>query len=283
MDVKTYRSYAEDSTLEIPLSRLAPRLLGSLDPFIDALDGRFPDVADRVATRLTALIHETAPDSSRSVPVPSDPRPGVSFAHAARFPELCGAHVDLICELLGVEYDALLDEKPTELSQRQFIRTRFVPGYLRLLALSNAVGRNDAIDFFKGHLDRTIAGMPSRPDGPQTLHEFRELQADFNLREQGMDWTQAIVGEHQYLNKVTVCRIQRVLAEYDPELMDVVACYPDFAMLRRIHPSFALTRTQTLIGGGTCCDSCYHDERYLPEFEHPPISIFDDLPDPADG
>jgi hypothetical protein len=281
VDVKIYRSYVEDSIAELPLSRIAPRLLGSLDPFIDALDGRFPDAAGRVVTRLTALLHGKVSDSSRSIPAPSDPPSGVSFAHAARFPELYGAHVDLICELLDVGLDALLGTATAAISQQRFIRARFIPGYLGLLALSDAVGRDDAIGFFKGHLDRTIADIPSRPDGPRTLTELCERQVEFNLRERGMDWTQAIVGEHQYLNKVTVCRIQRVLAEYDPELMEVVACYPDFAMLRKIHPSFSLTRTQTLIGGGTCCDSCYHDDRYVPDFEHPPIAVFEGLPNPA--
>lgn len=279
MDVKTYRSYAEDSTLEIPLSRIAPRLLGSLDPFVDALDAQFPDRVEFVTARLEELTRKERPGAPRAE---SSLQTG-AFTHAHRYPELHASHVGLICSLLGMDLDVLLGTESAELSQQRFIRARFLPGYLMLLALAEAVGRDAAIAFFKPYLDRRIADMPSRPNGPQTLHEFRELQADFNLREQGMDWTQAIVGEHQYLNKVTVCRIQRVLAEYDPELMDVVACYPDFSMLRKIHPSFALTRTQTLIGGGTCCDSCYHDERYLPEFEHPPISIFDDLPDPADG
>jgi hypothetical protein len=283
MDVKTYRSYTEDSTLELPLARLAPRLLGSLDPFLDALDAQFPDIVDRVVARLVELAREETPDGPPSAPIPSDLGTDVPSVHASRYPELYATHVDLICGLLGLDYGALWVAEPTELSQQRFIRVRFLPGYLKLLALADAVGRASAIAFFKPYLDRTIADMPNRPGGPETLTELRERQIEFNLQEQGMDWTQAIVGEHQYLNKVTVCRIQKVLAEYDPELMDVVACYPDFAMLRKTHPRFVLSRTQTLMCGGTCCDSCYHDERHATNFVHPPLAVFDSLPDPAIG
>ena len=84
-----------------------------------------------------------------------------------------------------------------------------------------------------------------------------------------MDWIQHVIGPHQYVNKVTRCRIHEVLSTYDPELMDVVACYPDFAMFRHTNPHFALTRTCTLMNGGSCCDTCYHDDRYVKPFNHP--------------
>ena len=90
-----------------------------------------------------------------------------------------------------------------------------------------------------------------------------------------MNWVSAILGEHQYANKVTKCRIHDVLSAYgDDELMEVVACYPDFAMFRKTNNSFCLTRTQTLMNDGEWCDTCYHDERYVKTFAHPDRSFF---------
>ena len=67
-----------------------------------------------------------------------------------------------------------------------------------------------------------------------------------------------------------------MLSSYDPELMEVVACYPDFAMFRHTNPHFVLTRTGTLMSGGSCCDTCYHDDRYIEPFAHP-TGLFETL------
>ena len=93
----------------------------------------------------------------------------------------------------------------------------------------------------------------------------------------------SVVVEYQYLNKVTVCCIQKVLAEYgDSELMEVAACYPDSAMFRKTNDSFRLSRTQTLMNGGCCCDTCYHDVRFISDFAHPPRDVFAALLESSD-
>ena len=277
MTAKEYRSYAEDSTIRLPLGRVGPRWIGSLDRFVDELDESHPSAVDRVIERLTELTRNETPSGNPPRSASLTERAIAPCVHAARYPHLYSAHADLIRDLLGVEDEMLLDGESVELSQRRFIRVRYVPGYLKLVALGEAIGRESAIEFTKGYLDRMIADIPARPDGPETLAEFRDRQVAFNLEEQGMDWTQVVIDDHQYLNKVTVCRIQKVLADYEPKLMDVVACYPDFAMIRKTHPSFVLTRTQTLMNGGTCCDSCYHDARHVTGFEHPSLAAFDGL------
>lgn len=76
--------------------------------------------------------------------------------------------------------------------------------------------------------------------------------------------------------------MQNVLAPYgDAELMEVVACYQDFASMRRTNRHFALTRTQNLINGEDYCDTCFHDKRYVHNFVHPPRETFDDLRTPS--
>ena len=182
-----------------------------------------------------------------------------------------------------MDQTCLLKEEPAELSQQRFIRVRYLPNFLRLKALVEVVGRDHAIDLMKKYLDWAIGLSPKHPNPPASLTELREAQIRFNLNEAGMDWTSAVLGEHQYLNKVTVCRIQKVLAAYgDPELMDVVACYPDFAMFQNVDENFVLTRTQTLMNGGSCCDTCYHDTRHIVGFEHPPLAVYDGLDSKTD-
>jgi len=277
MNAKTFTAYAEDSTVRFPLARFAPRFLGALDPFLEALSRETPESMDPVAVRLTAHVRDETPNG---LPPRSTEVDEVSIAacrYSDRYPELYAAHADLVRGLLGVDDETLLHGEDVELSQQRFIRVRYVPKYLMLLALSETIGRVLAMEFMKSYLDAAIAKLPSRPDAPKTLEELRAMQIEFNLQEQGMDWVQAVIGPHQFLNKVTRCRIQIVLSQYDPELMDVVACYPDFALFRHTNPSFVLTRTETLMNGGTCCDSCYHDQRHVESFTHPPSSVFEEL------
>jgi len=67
----------------------------------------------------------------------------------------------------------------------------------------------------------------------------------------------------------------------DADLMDVIACYPDFASIRRTNEHFALTRTQNLIQGGDYCDTCFHDERGLSAIIHPGREVFEALESPS--
>ena len=277
MDVKTYTAYTEDSMLRLPLAHLALRFLRVPDSFLDRVERDFPDVTAELVDRLTTHLKA---ETSNDLPLVSAEIAAVQQStcrHAERFPDLYTAHTDLVRSLLGVDDVTFLHGEHVELSQRRFVRTRYLPRYLMLVALSETVGRRHAMALMRQVLDQAIAELPARPDAPNTLEELRTQQIEFNLAEQGMDWVQGIVGPYQYLNRVTRCRIQHVLSAYDSELMEVVACYPDFAMFRHTNPHFALTRTMTLMNGGACCDSCYHDDRHVESFGHPEKTVFDQL------
>ncbi len=166
-----------------------------------------------------------------------------------------------------IEYDS------ANVLSDSFYRMRFLPQYLRLECLVDLIGRKKAIEFTKSYIDRKLANLPRREDAPQSIENLRLMQIEANLEGKDMDWIVIKLSENSYCNIVTKCRIHQVLKDYDKELMEVVACYPDFMMFKAINPHFILTRTQTLIGGGECCDTCYHDARNK-EFSHPKTKWF---------
>ena len=278
MDVTAYRSYTHDSMIHLPLGVLMPRLLQSLDRLIEYLEAHRPSDIARILARIETRTHEALPSGlvDRDEAVAEGLLESCNFA--GTYPSLYYATYDLIRGLMGIEQRLFLQDDAVEVSQQAFIRVRYLPNFLRLQALEDIVGREPAITLMKAYLDWAIGQAPKHPNPPESLAALREGQVRFNLNEAGMDWISGIIGEHQYVNKVTVCRIQKVLAEYgDPTLMDVVACYPDFAMFQNVDENFVLTRTQTLMSGGSCCDTCYHDKRYVEGFEHPSMSFFDAL------
>ena len=278
MEVTAYRSYTHDSTIRLPLGVLTPRFLQSLDRLIEYLEIHRPSDLPRILARVEAMTSGALTDGLPKRAEAVAEKILASCGFAGTYPSLYLATYDLARGLLGIDQELLLSEEPVEVSQRAFIRVRYLPNYLRLRALADVVGRESAIALMKDYLDWAIGLASKHPNPPESLTALREGQVRFNLNEAGMDWISGVIGEHQYVNKVTVCRIQKVLAEYDdPELMDVVACYPDFAMFQNVDENYVLTRTQTLMNGGSCCDTCYHDKRHVEGFEHPPMSLFDGL------
>ena len=278
MEVTAYRSYTHDSTIQLPLGGLMPRFLQSLDRLIEYLEMHRPSDIARILARIEAQTLESLP------PDPADRDEAVAekllatCRFAGTYPSLYRGTYDLIRGLIAIDQTRFVLDEPVDVSQQAFIRVRYLPNFLRLQSFEDVLGREPAITLMKAYLDWAIGQAPKHPNPPESIAALREGQIRFNLNEAGMDWISGVISDHQYVNKVTVCRIQKVLAEYgDPELMDVVACYPDFAMFQNVDENFVLTRTQTLMRGGSCCDTCYHDKRYVDGFEHPPMSLFDGL------
>jgi|GEM_PF-1313430 len=279
MKVQTYKAYTPDGRLDLPLATLAPRFIQSIDRFKEYLLARIPQRCASILDSLIAHTSEWTPAQNRASDSSIRDQLAKQSGLRQQEPTLVRSHLALLLGLMDVDDAAWIQTQPTSVLQSHFIRSRYLPNYLKLLALTDRLPREDAIELMKAFLDWSIEQMPVREGGPENLTALRELQVAFNLHEEGMNWTSAVLGEHQYLNKVTRCRIRDVLIQQgDSELMDVVACYPDFAMFRHTNPSFVLTRTQTLMSGGDCCDSCYHDSRYVEAFQHPSSSVFGDLP-----
>lgn len=275
MEIRPYKAYVEGSPCRLPFPATGRRLLESLDRYLRFMRSQEPEIIGDLVSALLRQISSSIPEG-----------PGVSgskiveqLIEANQFEPECRevfeAQFDLQRGLLELGEEVWTSQETVKVPKGAFIRALYLPQYLQLKALIDVIGRERGIERMKQCLDWAYAQGPDDPDAPKTIDELRRRQVEGNLRGEGMDWIAGIVSEHQYQNKVTVCAIQRTLAEYDDELMEVVACYPDFALFRKVNPNFCLTRTQTLMGGGNCCDMCYHDERYVSDFVHPSIAVFD--------
>jgi hypothetical protein len=277
IDVQSYQAYDEGAAQEVLLSQLGPRLSESLDRFLGFVDEEEAvDLEQVVASLRTRLVEE----ASRSAPVESIPRDRAAGngSWLERFPDLFLEHARLIRRLVNADASAWVGDSPTSVLKSQLVLARYVPRYFLLKALVDVVGRDAGVDRMKRFLDREISNRPRSTGGPETIAEMRERDIRWNRDDKGQDAVTALVSEHQCLKKVTACRIHRALAPYgDGELMEVVACYPDFASIRRTNEHFVLTRTQNLIAGGSYCDTYFHDERYIQDFAHPSREVFERL------
>lgn len=277
MDVKSYSAFDPNATRDVILAKAGAQTLGGLDRFLGFVDERLSDLAEDLPAALLRRMAAETPDGAGANP-DVVLRLAADCRLAGRFTSLFLGHLDLIGGLLDIDPSDWESREKQDVLRTKFTAAQNVPHYLRLKALEDVAGRNAATDAMKWFLDWSIEQRPPATDGPQTIAEMRGRDIPWNLDDKGQDAVSALVSEHQLLKKVTSCRTHHVLASFeDGELMEVVACFPDHASIKRSNPHFVLTRTQTLIGGGAYCDTCFHDERHVPDFEHPPRETFDTL------
>jgi len=276
LQILSYKAYVEGSPYRASFPETWNHLARPLDLFLQYFGSREPDLLKQVYPALLDRLRGFA-SAERSVTGSGFlPEAFAALEITEEHRQLLQAQVDLQCGLLEVADRARTGESTINLSKIAFIRAQYLPQYLQLKALADASGKARGTELMKACLDWEYMKGPSSPDAPGTIDELRIRQVEGNLRGEGMDWIAAVISEHEYRNKVTTCAIQKALAKYgDSELMEVVACYPDFTMFRKLNPNFCLTRTTTLMGGGDCCDMCYHDERYVPDFAHPSAEVFE--------
>lgn len=274
MDIKSYRAYDPGATRDVILAVAAAQTLNGLDRFLGFVEEQLRDLAEDLPK---ALLQRMASETLSGAGADRDAvlRIATDCRFADRFTGLFLGHLDLIHGLLGIDPSNWESREKRNVLRTKFTAAQHVPRYLQLKALEDVAGRDAAMDTMRRFLDWNIAQRPPSTDGPKTIAEMCKQDIPWNLSDQGQDAVTALVSEHQLLKKVTACRTHKVLAPYaDGEMMEVVACYPDFASIRRTNPSFALTRTQNLVSGGTYCDTCFHDERYVSDFVHPSREAF---------
>jgi len=278
MNTTHYSEYTQGEKMKFRLSDVIIMSMQSMDKFISYLKSKNPESV----SALTKAYESKLDDEMKNEENTTDSALYNSLiagctnesAYENVYKKTCG----LLVNLLDFKSDMMNKEVGIELEK--FHKARLIPAYLRLCALCETLDRNNAIEIMKNYIDENIKSLPSRPDEPDDLMKFMDMQHSFNLQCQDMCWTNCIISEHKYVNKVSKCKVHELLKHYgDKELMEVVACYLDFAMITKTNENFKMTRIQTLIGGGSCCDTCYHDTRYLDSIEHPSNGFFDNLKD----
>lgn len=276
MDIQSYRAFDASATTPLMPAQAGSQTLAGLDQFLGYVESRLHcPVEDLVETMLRHLTARASGTAS------ADPRVvlqlAASRAFAVRFPALFVAQLNLIGELLDLEQDVWECEEGMDVLGMAFTSAQYVPRYLWLVALIDLIGEAEGTDMMKEFLDWSIAQRPVATRGPKTIAELRERDIPWNVDDKGQDAISALVSEHQLMKKVTACRTHQALTSFDDGgRMEVIACYPDHASIKRSNPYFALTRTQTLFTGAYC-DTCFHDVRYVSEFAHPTAAVFDEL------
>ncbi|MFC2094876.1 L-2-amino-thiazoline-4-carboxylic acid hydrolase [Candidatus Bipolaricaulota bacterium] len=277
LDVKAYRAWDESAVTDVVAPNLVSAGCRALEEYLEFVSVCEADALNRFVERLQVRweeINESLPHLAPSA-VPSAP---ADSAWVQRTPRIYAAYLAFMSRCVQISRGDWGSTVPIKVLQTQLAQASYLPRYLILKALVDVLDRDQGIERMKQFLDERIARRPKPKAPPKTLRELRERDIPWNEKDGGQNAISALMSEHQCLKKVTACRIQKVLAPYrDADLMEVIACYPDFASIRRTNEHFVLTRTRNLIQGGDYCDTCFHDDRGESEIVHPTRDVFDGL------
>lgn len=267
LDVQSYRAWDDKAKKDVVLSKVDDYVKRLLHAFVSSTKTTEPAALDRICNALEERVREHA-----SLPLER------AAAKAGSPDGLLPLLQHLVHGLLCVEEQDWISDSPVTVLRTELTLATYIPRYLMLKALVDVLGRAPAKERMRQFLDAQIEDLPKPSSPPAALRELREHDIPWNQEDSGQDAISCLASEHQCLKKVTACRIQKMLAPFgDPDLMDVIACYPDFASIRRTNPHFVLTRTRNLILGDSCCDNCFHDTRGSSTISHPSNDTFDRL------
>ena len=259
MDIRSYQAFDPTSAASVVVAQFSLALQNAMDRFLGYASDHFATSKDELLSSLRNQMNQLA---------------GEDWT-ATTLEDLAPAIVGAILEVDPAAPEA---EEQTDVLKTRLTSLQYLYRYAEAQVLVGLLGREKGIEAVKAYLDWTIEQRPLNTSGPDTISEMRERDIPWNLDDKGQDAISALVSESQCMKKVTACRTHEALKHLpDREVAEAVACYPDHASLRRSNPSFALTRTQTLIGGALYCDTCFHDTRCISAVRHPELPAFDGL------
>ncbi|NHJ32265.1 MAG: hypothetical protein FK732_05340, partial [Asgard group archaeon] len=182
--------------------------------------------------------------------------------------ELINACVNLHLSLYKIPEDFSWDIDETEVLHINADRAHYSPRYYAFEVLIKMIDREEAIQFLKEFTDYYVENYRevSRYEKLRTIFEDdvkRGRKSDSSI------FTVGLVNEGKYVGKTEKCMGFEALSHLeDREITDLVLCYGDFTLIKKLNENFVATRTITL-PTGPYCDICVHDTRIVKEIEHP--------------
>jgi hypothetical protein len=196
----------------------------------------------------------------------------------ALFPELREKYIVFCLSLLNIRFEEdTIPEKPFEIPFYNILKSRLLSAYVLASNLTSITSYDEALCLFQKYMDIRVETDP-------TL-EFTLDEVDYMIEGAKMlyskthHFTTKMAREGVAVWKAEKCMWHEILKKscQDFNFAYTVACHADFKMAKNLNPNFSLTRTQTLILGAPYCDFCWHDQRIVTDFDHPPKAFWDDL------
>jgi hypothetical protein len=263
VEFKRVDTYTNNKTTAINIPERISRTVGGLNIFLEKLQENKPEIYENyvgeLESKLLSLVSENSQLDLDEIHIPK------LNEFILNLTGLQKLYFTYSYQLLNIPH--LHSSETIETTWYNNDKSSLFPSFYRLQVLCNLMGREEAISYYKGYVDKVIYER-TEPDLDQ-----EDLDSDWNAKEEAHPsyGTGFRVNRGKYGFRVDKCVNFDVLKEVnDPELTDVLACYGDTASFESMNPNFVFTMTKTLMKGDPYCDKCFHDKRHVNKIEHPP-------------
>jgi hypothetical protein len=194
--------------------------------------------------------------------------------------ELVKLHMSFFIEILQITEEQFWRSASTQIPNYNFHRSAILLEYNQMLALAEIIGREDAIDLYKKHVDRYII-IHDTPiiENIEDLETMRRRTIKF--LERGIYGRVRIVSDVEdgrYIVRRENCeKIETVPDLEDREFVYAISCHGDFQVTKLYNENFVLTRRCTLAEGAPYCDMVYHDKSIDKTLAHPSKEFIDGM------
>ena len=275
MEVQRLYCYNPDKRNSLNVQSFVETSLVLLDRLLVYLAEHKPGILDEYITGLE-LKYKSAITSSFKITDTLDLSNVSEMKILTDFPDLLKACADFILTTLEVPQTYAWEPRELDLLTEKETKTSYHHFYYRAKVLADLMDRDEAIQLLKEFIDYALETYVQVP-------KYEDLSSMYedNIREsyenESADWIAVPVSGGRYISRGDRCGPYVVLKEFnDPELAYIVACYGDFALIKKRNENFVLTRTHTQMNG-PYCDTCIHDTRIVGKIEHPPKEVFENL------
>ncbi len=191
--------------------------------------------------------------------------------------ELARVFLNYFLQILQLPAETSLGKN--KVVNRNYFQSFSYLSYYNLLALTETLGRTDAIALYKKFVTHYI--IDSRNPNRDTYDNLETLYAKaIKLKEVPSEWVivHGMIGDGKYAYRNDNCLLLDATEDLpDSELKYYVCCYGDFENAKNHHDSIILTMEHTLAQGDPYCSRVYHDTRVDWDLRHPPKSFWDSM------
>ncbi|MFX0094085.1 MAG: MFS transporter [Candidatus Hodarchaeota archaeon] len=197
-----------------------------------------------------------------------------NYENLKSYPELGEAMINFSLNFCKLPKNGAWEKEEIEHPNKYIMRGLLFSRYYAVLALTEVMDKETAIELFKKHIEDFSLNHPRIPK-IETIEIHRSNFVEGTHRE--IRIISEIINGKFIIRKDT-CSWYEVMKEVnDPELAYFVACFGDYAGCKARNENFVLTRNYTLMQGHPYCDEVYHDTRIDSDVTHPPKEFFDNL------
>ena len=195
---------------------------------------------------------------------------------------MASSFLNYFLSTLELSSDSNWEEEKLKVTNRNRFRAYALPSYQNLVALSDTIGKEDAIKLYKIFVTEYFTFKGQGAKGKyETLEEQREDEVRDFKENPYPGWVriESTVENGKLYHRRDTCLLAEAIKDLpDKDFRYLVACYKDFQGTKvNWNKHFVLTMKHSIVEGDPYCSCIIHDTRINWDLTHPPEEFWEGI------